>query len=275
MKNLSLRDYEMPSQVKWFQEFLDHDLESLETGHPLKSYIESYNQWQISKFGTVGVPAAEIPVEVIEFGTFITGIQLFRDQLKDKVKRQFVSDLLDERTCYGVLFEVTVLINCWRLEYENLTYRSNRVNGKEPDIMFTNPDLRRIFIECTRKYAKPSRTCDDDALIEDLKRSIKTKGESYEGLEVPLIFAVHVPEEVSLNRNEFRTKLGHQVQEMFKDRIFHNVNWVIFSSYRPPLVARTDSRGNRVYNTDLISLRYPNPNVDASLEVRMYFGPAP
>lgn len=273
MRNLTIRDYDLPRLLKWLEEFLGLDLTNMAATHPLRSYIDSYKKWETSKFGKSGIQVTEVPTEIIEFGSFVKAIWLFRDQLTGDIKRDFVCDLVDEQTCYGVFFEITVLIHCWRLEYENLSYRCNKVDSKEPDIMFTNPDLRRIFIECTRKQAKPTRIFDDGNLIEDLKRSLKTKGESYQGLDVPFIYAVHVPEEVALNRNEFRVQLGKEIQEMLKDVIFRNVSWVVFSSYRPPFVKRKDPRGNRVYTTDLMLLRYPNAHVDPSLDVRMYFGP--
>jgi hypothetical protein len=257
--------------VDWFQKFIKRDLNTLDNGHPIRTYFDSYEKWRVDKFAAPQNRANQLPEEVIEFAGFIKGIQIFQNQLRGKVKRQFVNDLIDANICYGVLFEIKVLISCYIFEYENLHYRCIEIDGKHPDIMFTTESLTRVFLECTRKRAKPERIKNEILLIEDLGNSLKEKAESYKDLIVPLIYAVHVPEKIDLTRDQFRTDLGIQVQILFKDNIFKNVNWVIFSSYRRPFVEPADARGNEKYNTDLTNLKYQNTNVDPSLKADIRF----
>jgi hypothetical protein len=272
MRNLEILDYKTPMMVDWFQKFINCDLHALEAEHPLRLYTDAYDAWTVDKFGSALDNRPKLPKEVIEFATFIYGIQLSQRDLQGEVKSNFVSDLINGNSCYGVLFELKVLISCYILEYENLHYRCNKVDGKCPDIMFTIEGPRRVYIECTRKLAKPQRVTDDKLLIGDFKNSLREKAEDYKLLSVPLIYAVHVPEKIDLTRSQFRTDLGKEIQTMFKDNIFKNVNWVIFSSYRPPFKDAIDARGNIIYNTDLIHLRYPNPNIDPNLKVLINFG---
>jgi len=196
----------------------------------------------------------------------VEGIRLSQRQI-GKIKNEFVAQLVNEESCVGILFEIRILTHFRILEsenaIENLHYRDVAINRKVPDIMFTRRDsLRRIFVECTRKYAKEERCKSDTLLMEDLMRSVKDKAHNYKGLTHPFIFAVHVPEVIEFDRDKFRRKLGSKLQEMFKDNVFRYVNCVVFSSYRCPLPKPLNRKGDVLFDTDLPNLTYPNGSVD-------------
>jgi|GEM_PF-3671019 len=258
---------QIPQLVEWFSNFTGINLNKLGEDHPLYVYHKKYDIWWKNEFQKVPKDFDGIDLFIIDFASFIKGVQVFQRQIIGKIKDGFVCDLINKDSCYGVFFEIRVLMHFHIFGYENIIYRDNDIDGKHPDIMFTNKYLRRIFVECTRKYAKPERATNDVLLIEDLLRSIKVKAEEYGKLDIPLIYAVHVPEEIEFERGKFRTDLGDKLQEMFKDQIFKNVNWVVFSSYKLPEVKPINIKGDVMFDTDLQHLRYPNGSVDPELKV--------
>lgn len=258
---------QIPQLVEWFSNFTGINLNKLGEDHPLYVYHKKYDTWWKNEFQKVPEDFDGIDLFIIDFASFIKGIQVFQRQIIGKIKDGFVCDLRNKDSCYGVFFEIRVLMHFHIFGYENIIYRDNDIDGKHPDIMFTNKYLRRIFVECTRKYAKPERTTNDVLLIEDLLRSIKVKAEEYGKLDHPLIYAVHVPEVIEFDRAKFRTDLGSKLQEIFKEKIFKNVNWVVFSSYKLPEVKPINIKGDVMFDTDLQHLRYPNGSVDPELKV--------
>lgn len=137
--------------------------------------------------------------------------------------------------------------------------------------MFTTRELRRVFVECTRKYAKPDRCSNDAVLTEDLIRSLNDKAIEYKDLAVPLIYAVHVPEDIDFDRDKFKIELRNKLHEILKVVIFRNVNYVVFSSYKLPEVKSVSIQGDVMFNTDLNRLLYQNPFVDPNFQVDIRF----
>ncbi len=257
--------HRIPELVQWFFDFTEINLNKLESNHPILKHFEEYEKWWKDTFQKKPEDFDSISARIIDFASFIKGVQVFQRQIEGKIKGEFVSDLLNN--CYSVFFEIKVLMHFYIFGYENVIYRDNNVNGKHPDIMFTDKNLRRIFVECTRKYAKPERCADDTLLIEDLIRSVKLKAEEYKNLNIPFVYAVHVPEEIELDRDKFRRELGTRLQEMFKESIFKNVNWVVFSSYKLPAIKSIGIKEDVLFDTDLQRLQYPNGSVDPKLWV--------
>jgi hypothetical protein len=271
MRKLSAFIHHIPELVEWFKEFTEIDYSTLERDHPLWLYYEEYEKWSINHFGKQPIKFDDISNKIIDFGSFLKVVQLFQHQIKDKIKNNFISDLKDKSTCYGVLFEIRILGHFYKLGVENLSYRDNHIDGKNPDIMFTTRELRRVFVECTRKYAKSDRSNSDIVLIEDLIRSLNAKAIEYKDLPVPLIYAVHVPEDIDFARDKFKTELKNKLYEILKLVIFRNVNYVVFSSYKSPEKKPLNVRGDVIFNTDLDRLLYQNQFVDPKFKVDMNF----
>jgi hypothetical protein len=271
MRNLNAFIHHIPRLVEWFKNFTGVDYTLLEKDHPLFLYYEEYEKWLINHFQKPTPNFNNISNDIIDFASFLRVVQLFQPQIRGKVKKEFIGDLRDRTTCYGIFFEIKILGHFYKLGVENLNYRDNYIKGKNPDIMFTNRDLRRIYVECTRKYAKPERSDNDTLLMDDLIRSLNAKASEYKTLPVPLIYAVHMPEDLNFDRNKFRTELGRRLHEILKENIFRNVNHVVFSSYKLPKVEHINVRGDVVFNTDLTHLRYKNQFVDPEFQVDIKF----
>jgi hypothetical protein len=265
MRQVPVFIHRIPELVHWFFDFTEIDPCKLEKNHPILNHFEEYEKWWKETFQKKPEDFDSISAGITDFAGFIKGVQIFQRQIEGKIKSEFVSDLLNN--CYSIFFEIKVLMHFYIFGYENIIYRDNNVDGKHPDIMFTDKNLRRIFVECTRKYAKPERCTDDALLIEDLMRSVKLKAEEYKNLNVPFVYAVHVPEEIEFDRDKFRTDLGNKLHEIFKDEIFRNVNWVVFSSYKLPEVKFINIKGDVMFETDLPHLRYNNAFVAPELHV--------
>jgi hypothetical protein len=271
MRKLNAFIHHIPKLVEWFKEFTEIDYSTLERDHPLWLYYEEYEKWSINHFGKQPIKFDGISNKIIDFGSFLKVVQLFQHQIKNKIKNNFISDLKDKSTCYGVLFEIRILGHFYKLGVENLSYRDNHIYGKNPDIMFTTRELRRVFVECTRKYAKPDRCSNDAVLTEDLIRSLNDKAIEYKDLAVPLIYAVHVPEDIDFDRDKFKIELRNKLHEILKVVIFRNVNYVVFSSYKLPEVKSVSIQGDVMFNTDLNRLLYQNPFVDPNFQVDIRF----
>lgn len=267
MRQVVVFIHKIPELFHWFFNFTGINPNGLGADHPLFTHFVEYEKWWKNTFQRRPEDFSSISAKIIDFASFIKGVQIFQRQIKGRVKNEFVSDLINN--CYGIFFEIKVSMHFYIFGFENIIYRDNNVDGKHPDIMFTDKRLTRIFVECTRKYAKPERSTNDVLLMEDLVRSIKIKAEEYKKLNVPLIYAVHVPEQFEFDRGSFRTELGTKLQEIFKDPIFRNVNWVVFSSYRVPLPHPIGIKGDVIFDTDLQHLRYPNGSVDPKLWVNI------
>jgi len=80
------------------------------------------------------------------------------------------------------------------------------------------------------------------------------------------VYAVHVLEDIELDRNEFRKELGKRIQGLFQQVEFRNVNAVVLSSYRLPDL-QCDVRGNVMFIPDLKYIKYRNQFVDSTLKV--------
>ncbi len=263
-------DYDILPLEKWFADYIGTNFSDLETHHPLRKYYDDYLEWAKEKFQKHPSSRVSLPESIMEFANFLKGVQICR-ALIDPVKNEFIADVMEPNSCYGVFFEIRVLTHFYNFQFnrfiENLAYRNAKVNDKKPDIMFTKSgSLKRIFLECTRKYEREMRCKSDTLLIEDLMRSLKDKAEIYQNIDSPIIYAVHVPEIIQFDRNEFRQKLGLKLLETLKDRIYRNVNYVTFSSYKSPILVGSDVMGNIHYDTDIPNLRYPNAWVEPSLK---------
>lgn len=273
VKTVRLSHYDIPGLVCWFENFTGIKCLELDKQHILHRYYAKYHDWSLHTFQKPSGEFDAISGEVIEFASFIKGIQLFQSQIAGRVKKDFVNDLADEATCPGVLFEIKVLVNFYIVGYEHIRYRDNQVQGKNPDIMFVTSKLRRVYVECTRKRAKQERTVDEDLLMEDLVRSLRDKATEYRQLPVPLIYAVHVPEVISFEGPEFRSDLDRKLQQEFQDPRFGNVCYVAFSSYRVPVVEHVSIDGSAQFGTDLHRLSYKNSFAAPNYRLELKLGP--
>jgi len=273
MKSVAVRDYQIPALVEWFEQFTGIDCSKLEKDHPLHAHHAKYREWALQRFQRQPSEFDGMSGQVVELASFIKGVQLFQDQIVGRVKRDFIGDLSDKATCHGVFFEIKVLVNFYIVGYEHISYRDNEVQGKNPDIRFVTPELRRVYVECTGKRAKRERTTDDKLLMEDLLRSLKDKATEYKDLRVPLIYAVHVPEILNFEKDDFRSKLGEKLVRAFQDPCFSNVSYVAFSSYRVPVVEHVSVNGSPQFGTDLHRLSYKNSFAAPDYRLELKLGP--
>ena len=165
MRHVYVSIEETAQLVKWFRDFTEIDPNDLEKDHPLFLYNQEYEAWWMNVSHKNPNDLDSISNRIIDFLAFIKGVHIFQRQIKDRIKQAFTRDLKNKQSCYGVFFEIRILTHLHILGCENINYRDNKINGKNPDIMYTNKKLKRIFIECTRKHARPERYSSDRLLI--------------------------------------------------------------------------------------------------------------
>lgn len=190
----SLRDDDTPRLKAWFFKYIGKDIKDFSDDHPLRIYYREYEIWWIDKFSRKSDFGIPIPPALLEFGNFMKGVEFCRVLIDPvKVKAKFISNILDKNDCYGLMFEIRVLMNLFNSQkcgyLENLIYQPDSINGKYPDMSFTKSrEFKSIYLECTRKRNREIRCDDDEVLIRDLIWAIKDKAESYKVIEAPLIY---------------------------------------------------------------------------------------
>ena len=224
---------------------------ALPQSHHLYSHFLEYEEWIASD------RPEPIPDQVIALASYSAAIRKQRNQFADNLhKKHLRNRLCDGNLVKGLLNE---FMNCIHFDgiHRRATWLANIGQVSEADIRVERQDGHIFYVECTAKNPKQIRARREDVIMTDILASIQRKRFRPNRCH-PVLLAIYFPEELDLIQSGFRTRLGERIHRRFQRPEYGTISAVAIISHRSPQFAVAGGE-IKYYDTDLLSLTYPNP----------------
>jgi len=248
---LYLRD--VNTVINYLKNLLGERIDNLESSHDLVKMLKTYNIWHDNG------EKKPIPNEILYLASIISTMRKYRNDFSSSIeKKHVINRLVSPEHVRGLFFEFLSIMHFEGL-HKSVRYLPNVGSLSESDLRILRYDGHTFYVECTARKPKPIRITNYNIVKSDAKNALRNKANQSVDLKFPRIIAVFFPEEIDLSDSNFREELGRDLQNRFKKPVYELVSALVLVAYRKPELRKRED-GLEYYNTDSLSLAYPNFN---------------
>ncbi len=254
----TIQKNDIPIEVNYLKHLMSDCLPKLNNTHYLKNLLSLYETWQQK-----GMPDP-IPNDIILLACHAKSIKSFRSDYNDpKVRKHLVHKLCNANMVHSILYEFRSCVH-FDFHHKRVNWLPNISNVSEADLRIERNDGDIFYVECVSKMAKNQRMDNFDIVKADIKLTLGDKKKQSVNLQFPRLVSIFFPENINLDNMDFRTELGRDLEKLFEDPEYNVIAAVCIVSNSPPQFVK--KKNDFVYyDTDFISLSYPNPNAKYKL----------